>query len=504
MYLRCLHLQLMLRDVKIVIAGLFLLCSCSPAYFQAVQTPPPPAVGGLHELPWHDLWSGIVFNGEKVGFTHVNVAPLPEGGLYRITSTADLRIRFLGLDRKVSMRGEDTVQPDLTLVSFRHRIDLGERPFFVEGRVEGAVLKTAECAGGEVRAREEKLKGDVYPAVAINLFPVLRGLAVGKGYRYTVYDPQTRSLAEVNQTIVGFEESRDLGVEPSWKVRTTMFGQDVETWINLRGEAVFELGYNGVLITYKETEAEARRYLSEAVLNKKDVVFDFSVVKTERPLPHPREATFLDCSLTGIYGELPVLQGPGQEASAEGDAVRYRIRKAGDKPAKFNDVKGAGGDRRWLLPDAQVESDHYEITALARELTADKMDPLEKIRILANWVARAVAKEPVDAFSAVEVLRTRRGECQAHTMLYAALARAAGIPTRLAGGLVYMEDSGFFYHAWTESYADGWVAVDPTFGQVGVDATHIKLVEGPDWPSLMPIGRVVGRMKVTVHEYRTP
>ena len=116
-------------------------------------------------------------------------------------------------------------------------------------------------------------------------------------------------------------------------------------------------------------------------------------------------------------------------------------------------------------------------------------------------MATEVKDEIVDSFSALEVLHTRKGECQAHAMLYTAMARAAGVPTRLAGGLVYMEGMGFLYHAWAESYADGWVSVDPTFNQVGVDATHIKLVEGRDWISLLQLGKVVGQIRAEIIDY---
>ena len=72
-----------------------------------------------------------------------------------------------------------------------------------------------------------------------------------------------------------------------------------------------------------------------------------------------------------------------------------------------------------------------------------------------------------------------RGECQSHTYLFAALARAVAIPTRIVNGLVYSKEyAGFLYHAWPEVYVGEWRALDPTFGQSEVDATHIKLTEG--------------------------
>ena len=84
---------------------------------------------------------------------------------------------------------------------------------------------------------------------------------------------------------------------------------------------------------------------------------------------------------------------------------------------------------------------------MAQEIVKGVVTPIEKVDRLVPWVATEVKDEAVDSFSAVEVLHTRKGECQAHAMLYTAMARAAGIPTRLAGGLVYMEGMGFLYHS---------------------------------------------------------
>jgi len=57
------------------------------------------------------------------------------------------------------------------------------------------------------------------------------------------------------------------------------------------------------------------------------------------------------------------------------------------------------------------------------------------------------------------------------------MCRAAGIPTRVAVGLVYAEHlQGFGFHMWNEVLVDGrWVAIDPTLNQTEVDATHLKL-----------------------------
>lgn len=43
-----------------------------------------------------------------------------------------------------------------------------------------------------------------------------------------------------------------------------------------------------------------------------------------------------------------------------------------------------------------------------------------------------------------------------------------------------------------------WLSVDPSLNQVGVDATHVKLVEGESWLGSLQTGKVVGRIKARV------
>ena len=68
--------------------------------------------------------------------------------------------------------------------------------------------------------------------------------------------------------------------------------------------------------------------------------------------------------------------------------------------------------------------------------------------------------------SALDAFQSQEGDCTEHACLFAAMARAAGIPTRMAAGLVAIpEDASarVWYHMWNESYLNGqWVSVDAT------------------------------------------
>ena len=71
------------------------------------------------------------------------------------------------------------------------------------------------------------------------------------------------------------------------------------------------------------------------------------------------------------------------------------------------------------------------------------------------------------------------------------------------GGLAYVTAHKplLGWHAWAEIH-DGhqWVSVDPTWRQVYVDGTHIKLSEGS---RDLAWANVVGKMKVKVIEVKT-
>jgi transglutaminase-like putative cysteine protease len=140
-----------------------------------------------------------------------------------------------------------------------------------------------------------------------------------------------------------------------------------------------------------------------------------------------------------------------------------------------------------------------EISSLARAIASGAASDEERIARLVAWMDVNIAKEAVDAFSAADVLRARRGECQGHSYLFAAFARALGLPTRVVNGIAYSEEhGGFLYHTWNEVWiaGRGWQPVDATFGQAHADATHVKLIEGETAAELLPLVNLVGRVRV--------
>ncbi|HLA40336.1 MAG TPA: transglutaminase-like domain-containing protein, partial [Candidatus Glassbacteria bacterium] len=82
---------------------------------------------------------------------------------------------------------------------------------------------------------------------------------------------------------------------------------------------------------------------------------------------------------------------------------------------------------------------------------------------------------------------------------FASLARAARIPTRIAMGLVYVDDA-FYYHAWCECWLNDWIPVDPVFGQFPADATHLRFIAG-EMDRQVEILPLVGKVEIRVLDW---
>lgn len=469
-----------------------LVCGCASRYFrEAGELPALPPRHTLAHLPQPEHWTGIVFNGAKIGFTHSRVVPAAERGLYEIHGEAVMLFRFLGIEKRMHLRSFDTVDENAKLVRFDYHYGLDDSEKRVEGEVrEGRLAYQVTSAKRAPERSFEPLAQALYPSGALSLLPVLHGLEIGSEFRWLVFNGETQSLNEASQRIEGYETS-DLFDGAAFKVRTDLMGLASTTWIDAHGRPVFELGLNGVIVSALEDERTAKSYLAAAALNKDDVLVRWSLIKTPLSLGDPRRAQSLKIALNR-----PPLSDERQRCRKDPEDWVCEI--------EASRSSGGGSPESELKPSATVQAHDPAIRSLAVKITAGRESDAERIRAVLGWLEENIRKEPVDAFSALDVLDSRRAECQGHAYLYTAFMRSLGVPTRVVNGLVYSsEHGGFLYHSWAESFVEGsWRAVDPTFNQTEADATHIALVHGEGLTELVPLVDWVGNTRIRVLEAR--
>jgi hypothetical protein len=129
-----------------------------------------------------------------------------------------------------------------------------------------------------------------------------------------------------------------------------------------------------------------------------------------------------------------------------------------------------------------IDTDSPSIRQASHEATAGAEGDRMRVDALVTWTYEHIAYIHADETVASTVLTRGSGDCSEFSLLFVALARAAGIPARRVVGLAATEVDNapaFGFHAWAEVALDGhWVQVDPTWNEPVADATHLLLMEG--------------------------
>ena len=504
------NLRGFLNKKKFFLVLLVIMVSgCTCLYFRPAGTPPhlPPRYP-LEEWPYKEYWTGIVFNGRKIGFSHLAIKPAKEGPhLYEIQAEAVFLLRLLGVSKKVILKSYDQVRDDLTLVRFSYQYSIDDHNLRLTGKVSEGCLEVSISTGHDTKRQVIRLAEKLYPTSTIALYPVLHGLKLGEKYAYVVYDGQTQQITKVAQEIEAYQKS-ELFAGKAYKVITTMLGQKTTTWVNNRGKPVLEMSMGGVLFSTLESEKMAKRYLLLAALNKEETLLDYSLVKADTPIPNPRKVTFLRIALKGEGKTLQIPTEKRQICHPEHGEIICEIHAIDpyQLPENHREPMSEQMLAPYLRASFTIESKDVRIRETAQQIVGPIKEPLTQISKLVEWIQQNISKEPVDVFSALDVLIGKRAECQGHALLYTALARALGIPSRVINGLVYSEErQGFLYHSWAESYVAGtWVPVDPIFDTLIVDATHIKLLEGETPADCLPLIEMVGKLRSRILSFSHP
>ena len=153
--------------------------------------------------------------------------------------------------------------------------------------------------------------------------------------------------------------------------------------------------------------------------------------------------------LRGPNGELSVYPVPVHNGTFQKEiwlrfgAGEYTI-WAGDNATKFDGkvrfvVRNTSTEDYFALtPSGYVNSDDPLIQEIKNTLIQEGMDDLTKLKVIHDWVASNITYD-VDAYysgnvtmnTAVDVLKTKKGTCGDYSFVFASLARAAGIPTKV-------------------------------------------------------------------------
>ncbi len=461
--------------------------------------------------------------GRAVGLASSKLDTVPEG--FVLEDFMSLALPALGQTGTAIARTRVDLTPTLGVREFDFGLQSEVGSFSAAGQIQGDSLLQVEIdAGGNAQNVSYRLtEAPVFAAVLPIRVAAGGTLEPGQRLRLPVFDPSTLSTRNVE---VRVEEHDTIAVPdssvidpstgrwvpatwdtiPAWRIAESYGGVQIESWVDEDGRIVraeSPLGFSMIRTEYEL----ARQALDDARTDGGGTVDDDVILSTavaaNVDLLNVEEHETLRFRLSGV--DLEGFQLDGGRQTLNGDTLIVRRERWADLnpgyqlPYKKMDLADA------LQPEPLIQSDDPRIVDAARRHVRHerwRRDPAEVARHLTGLVYGLLEKEVTFSVpSAVQVLEARQGDCNEHTVLYVALARALGLPARTAVGLVYV-NGGFFYHAWPEVWLGEWVAVDPTFGQYPADAAHIRFVVG-GLAQQVEIVRLIGRLEIEVLDTET-
>lgn len=513
----------MRRAVRRTLAGGILLLWLVMVGWQVRREYFQPEVARLTEAAL-SLAPGVNFytlrmGGRAVGLATSRLDTLPDG--FVLEDLLTLELPALGQTGNAVMRTRVELSPALVMETFAFALDSEVGRYEASGTVEGDTLLRVELVtGGSRQTSTHRL---VEPPVFAPVLPIRlavgEGLEVGERLRFPVFDPSSLStrtvevrVAEHDTLLVPDSVEMEPGTGrwvpatydtvPSWRIAEAYGGVQVESWIDEDGrivEASSPLGFSMERTEYelaRQAQEEARGLAGSAL--DEDIILS-TAIQSDVELGDVQRYEELRFVLSGV--ELEGFQLQGGRQALRGDTLIVRQEEWGRLSPGYDLPYPRMDLREHLQPEPLIQSDDERIIHTARRMAGRgrgwNQDPVRAARRLTQGVNRMLDKDITFSVpSAVQVLESRTGDCNEHTVLYVALARALGLPARTAVGLVYVNDA-FFYHAWPEVWLGEWVAVDPTFGQYPADAAHLRFVVG-GLAQQVEIVRLIGNLQIEV------
>lgn len=443
-------------------------------------------------------WKEIFLGDKKVGYSVSRVNPFEEGFL--VQEDLFLKLNLMGMARAIHTVTRSLSDKDFRLVNFYFKMTSGIVTFAISGRVEGRKIIIQSGSGKGEKAQEIVLEKEPMIGAGIGYFFQSREIKVGDDFLLPIFDPSTMAERDARFRVAGMEkvEINNIIYE-SFRLEADMWGNRMTIWVDREGSTLKEEGFMG-LRTVRSNAANAPLNIE---MGGSEDFYERAAVPLDRIIPDPSGLKSLTLRVEGLDNMPQIIKtlDAGRQSYRDGILVITREDLSPIAGYQDRDREPPSSLKPLLATEYNIETDSEKIIKTAKGITGGEKDPLKAAKKLMDWVYENIEKKPVISIpSALEVLRTRTGDCNEHATLLTALLRASGIPARISVGLVYNQNK-FLYHAWTEAYTGQWVSMDATLAQMPADVGHVSLMKG-NLERQVEIAGLIGKIKLKLIDYR--
>jgi hypothetical protein len=450
--------------------------------------PPQSATIDNGEPAPRDEWMSVYHDRQKIGYTHYSLSKDGEG--FAFAEESLLRVTVLQAPQAVRTRMRGHVANDFSLRDVEFDLSSGAGNLRATGVVAASGLRLTLHTGTEVTEQVLPLNGPLYLPSTLRGLLTPGALQAGTRMDVMVFDPVGLSNDRMSVAVERQEPLPGGGGTPAWRVREEFHGVATTSWMDANGAVLREEGPMGFVLV--RATSEQALHTDWTNLTALDLVAS-AAVPVARAIDNARARRSLRVRVSGI----PVEQVPTDDEQVRHGSEVTITRPTLDQLTSYQTPYSGDDHGEDLKATTFLQTEHPRIQAAARAAVGDERDALRAAVRINDWVYGTLRKVPTISIpNALQVLDMGEGDCNEHAVLFAAVARAAGIPARTIAGAVYI-DGVFLYHAWCEIWLGRWVPIDPALHQFPADATHIKFVAGGPDEQLAMIG-IIGRLGLDV------
>ena len=428
------------------------------------------------ESGYNTEYLGIYLKGHKVGYLSSRIDTVKDG--YNVYSSTYMKLSpVAGIEKEVMYKISAGTDFTYNLQDFEFTMVSEGHVFEAKGNRTGNKLLINIKTGDHERKKEYELKTDYLPATIEGL---VKSQRTGK---FEFFDPTLQSLFEIEVSNLGLDT---LDGNPVVKYKVKQSGINMFFWVSEQNELIRSESPIGLVMKKEEAanieEIEAGGFK----------LYDSYAIKVKNPIENPRDISVLTVRLDSV--NLEGLRIEDDRQTLNGNVLTIRKIDPGESSVIKEETE------EFLLATTFIPSDDEKIKKIAKDVVGDEKG-LKAVEKIIAYVDESLDNKPTFSIpNALDALKSGEGDCNEHSALAVALLRAAGIPSRVEVGLVYV-NGAFYYHAWVGVFLGGkWISTDPTFRQLIADPTHIKLEYG-GFENQAKLYRVINKLRISVLDY---
>ena len=425
-------------------------------------------------------WYNLTLMNIKIGYMHTTAEKTEYQGEPATRNKVDMVMNFkaLGTDITLEVTRVAYTDPDLMpryFLSTSNEAGLKQ----VEGRIADGVAYIKTTLNGETTESTVPVPPDtISEHTGVESLATQKELKIGDKKDFHIFSFDLLKPVKVGLEVIGQEtltyQSEEKRVSVLRQTMDMIGGVTTKAWIASDGVTYrTEVPLMGLSLVTVKTDRETALGTTEDV----DIVLKTRVLPSGKP-PTPK-AEHLEAEVKLLAGNIAetIMSTSRQELEIQTtQSGQLSIQTPTVVPEDSLDLPIQNAEDEFLAASAYIQVTHPYIRVKSQEILEEETNSWRAAEKLCQWVYESITDKKMSAGfgSSLTVLKTLSGDCTEHTVLFIALARAAGIPARICSGLVFSKDA-FYYHFWPEVYVGKWVQMDPTFGQIVADANHIQL-----------------------------